>query len=166
MDGIAPLNGYHNDGLSPVGRSDALHAGVQNRAEDDAAAGVSEKKTQMTEECQTCSSRRYQDGSDDPGVSFKSPTKLSPAQAGAMVYSHEREHYSRENAKAEEEGREVLSNEIRVFTDVCPECGKTYVSGGETKTVTRKEIERAQSLKNFYDEKLGGYRGEAVDTRI
>lgn len=29
-------------------------------------------------ECQTCKNRRYQDGSDDPGVSFKTAGKINP----------------------------------------------------------------------------------------
>jgi len=90
-------------------------------------------------ECKTCQSRKYQDGSDDPGVSMKSPTHLSTAEAGAAVSAHENEHVVREQAEAKAEDREVVAESVRIFTAVCPECGKTYVSGGETTVITRKK---------------------------
>jgi len=33
------------------------------------------------EECQTCKNRKYVDSSDDPSVSFQSPTHIGPGQA-------------------------------------------------------------------------------------
>ena len=102
--------------------------------------GVGEAKTaaEVVEEsqCQTCAKRKYQDGSDDPGVSFKAPTTISADAAPAAVRGHEQEHVVREQAKAEREGREVISQSVSIHTDICPECGRVYVSGGETKTVT------------------------------
>jgi Zn-finger nucleic acid-binding protein len=127
--------------------------------------GIKTDKAIGSYECQTCKNRRYQDGSNDPGVSFKAPTKLTPGQAATAVYSHEREHYTREEAKAESEGREVVSNSIRIFTDVCPECGRTYVSGGETTTVTRKKQERAPFAKDFFERTVGkNLNGRAAQT--
>ena len=92
-------------------------------------------------ECQTCEQRRYQDGSDDMGVSFQTPTKISPEAAGAAVRGHEQEHVSREQAKAKREGKEVVSQSVVIHTSVCPECGKVYVSGGTTKTTTASKPE-------------------------
>ncbi|MBQ7981142.1 MAG: hypothetical protein IJ305_05980, partial [Oscillospiraceae bacterium] len=46
-------------------------------------------------ECKTCENRRYQDGSDDMGVSFQTPTKVDPKAAAAKVKSHEMEHVGR-----------------------------------------------------------------------
>ena len=96
-------------------------------------------------ECQTCQNRTYQDGSNDPGVSFKSPTKISAAQAATAVMGHEMEHVSRNRSKAESEGREVVSQSVTLQTGICPECGKSYVAGGVTRTVT------AAKQKNPYD---------------
>jgi hypothetical protein len=79
--------------------------------------------------------------SNDSGVSFQSPTKLTPGQAAGAVPAHEREHQTREAARAKEEGREVISHTISIFTAICPECGRVYVSGGETRTLTRKKDE-------------------------
>lgn len=87
-------------------------------------------------ECTTCATRTYKDGSDDPGVSFKTATHLSPAQAESAVMSHEQEHVVNEQASAKAEGREVVSQSVQIFRDMCPECGKSYVSGGVTKTTT------------------------------
>ncbi len=90
------------------------------------------------EECQTCKNRKYKDGSDDPGVSFKSASKISGNVASA-VRSHENEHVTRNRAKAEREGRKIVSQTVRIKSNVCPECGKSYVSGGETVTVTKNK---------------------------
>ncbi len=87
-------------------------------------------------ECATCASRSYQDGSNDPGVSFKSPQHISPEMSGSVVMGHEMEHVTREQSEAEMNDREVISQSVQLFTAVCPECGKSYVSGGVTKTTT------------------------------
>jgi hypothetical protein len=88
-------------------------------------------------ECETCKNRRYQDKSDDGTVSFQSPTKMNPEQAASMVRSHEQEHVRNEQLRAKEKGEEVVSQSVRIIYGTCPECGKTYVAGGETRTVTR-----------------------------
>lgn len=90
-------------------------------------------------ECQTCKERKYQDGSDDPGVSFKTPTNVAPEQAASAVRGHENEHVVREQAKARREDRKVVSQSVTYHTAICPECGKVYVSGGTTRTVTKAD---------------------------
>ena len=87
-------------------------------------------------ECQTCKERTYQDGSNDPGVSFKAPGHISPESSGAVVMAHEQEHVGNEQANAKKDGSRVVSQSVRLFSAVCPECGKVYVSGGETRTTT------------------------------
>ena len=93
-------------------------------------------------ECKTCAERKYQDGSDDPGVSFKTAAHISPEQAASKVRSHEYEHVVREQAKAEREDRKVVSQTVTLHTSICPECGKPYVSGGVTNTVTKGNSEQ------------------------
>jgi hypothetical protein len=90
-------------------------------------------------ECQTCKNRKYQDVSNDPSVSFQTPTHISPGQSASMVMAHESEHVSHEQAKADQEGRRVISQTVTLETSICPECGRVYVSGGVTKTVTAKD---------------------------
>lgn len=92
-------------------------------------------------ECQTCENRKYQDGSDDPGVSFKTATKLSPEEAATAVRGHEMEHVTREQAKASREDRQVVSQSVTIKTAICPECGTVYTAGGTTRTVTKGTAE-------------------------
>lgn len=86
--------------------------------------------------CQTCEQRKYQDESDDMGVSFQTPTNIAPEQVASAVRGHENEHVVREQAKAQREDRKVVSQSVTLHTDICPECGKVYISGGTTRTVT------------------------------
>lgn len=89
-------------------------------------------------ECQTCKNRKYQDGSDDPGVSFKTAGKIDPANAEAVVRGHEYEHVNRNQAKADREDKEIVYQSVIIKHGICPECGDSYVTGGQTTTVTRK----------------------------
>ena len=124
-----------------MGAESAASMNLPGAAEEKGLArGVGEAKSaaEVVEEtkCQTCAQRKYQDGSNDPGVSFKTPTTISADAAPAAVRGHEQEHVVREQAKAEREGRHVVNQSVSIHTDICPECGRVYVSGGETRTVT------------------------------
>ena len=100
-------------------------------------------------ECETCESRKYQDGSDDMGVSFQTPTNIKPEQAASAVRGHEMEHVYREQAKASREGRKVVSQNVTMHTEICPECGKSYVSGGTTHTVTKADTDNAAQQQDL-----------------
>ena len=102
-------------------------------------------------ECQTCKERKYQDGSDDPGVSFKTASHIAPEQAASAVKGHEMEHVVREQAKAVREDRRVVSQNVTIHTDICPECGDVYVSGGTTRTVTAANPQPEQSGQTAND---------------
>lgn len=91
-------------------------------------------------ECETCRKRRYQDDSDDSCVSFQMPTTMSPAAAKSRVRSHELEHVRRESMKAKQEGKQVVSQTVQIKTATCNECGRIYVAGGLTRTVTRADM--------------------------
>lgn len=86
-------------------------------------------------ECKTCKERKYQDGSDEANVSFKAAAHVSPEAAGAAVRAHEGMHVSNAYNKAKETGGKVLQASVSIHTAVCPECGRVYVSGGETRTM-------------------------------
>ena len=86
-------------------------------------------------ECSTCANRKYQDGSNDTGVSFKNAAHISPDNAFAVVSSHEQEHVQEAKSRTSQKGGKLISASIRIFVSTCPECGRTYVSGGETRTV-------------------------------
>ena len=108
-------------------------------------------------ECQTCQERKYQDGSDDPGISFKAPGHIAPGSSGSVVMAHEQEHVRNEQANARQEGRRVVAQSVRLFTATCPECGRTYVSGGETRTTTAAVPEKMPE---------NGRLGQAVDYTV
>ncbi len=107
---------------------------LQNRLDK-----LKEKEKVEDGECETCKNRKYQDGSDDPGVSFKTASKVGPEGAEAAVRGHENEHVTRNQAKAEREGKEIVYQSVRIKRAICPECGRSYCSGGETTTVTRSK---------------------------
>lgn len=132
----APAPAY---ALELSGKSDAL----QKNDKKDPVETRQLKRTGKIE-CQTCKERKYQDGSNDPGVSFKAPGHISPESAGSVVMAHEQEHVSNEQSKARSEDRRVVSQSVRIFTSVCPECGKVYVSGGETRTTTASDPKAAE----------------------
>ena len=117
--------------------------GAQRAArEGEPALGAESVQKALEEgECQTCKERKYQDGSDDAGVSFKTPTNIDPDLAPSAVRGHEMEHVVREQAKAQREDRKVVSQNVTYHTAICPECGRAYVSGGTTRTVTAAKAE-------------------------
>ena len=88
-------------------------------------------------ECQTCKARKYQDGYNDGNVSFKAAAHISPNAAGAAVRAHEGEHVSNAYAKAKQDNGKVINASDSIHTAVCPECGRTYVSGGTTNTTIK-----------------------------
>ena len=87
-------------------------------------------------ECKTCSSRKYVDRSDDPSVSFQTPSHISPGMSGAAVASHEQEHVRNEQGNARRENREIVNQTVSLTYACCPECGRYYVSGGTTRTTS------------------------------
>lgn len=84
-------------------------------------------------ECQTCKNRKYKDGSDEM-VSFKAPGHISPESSAARVKSHEQEHVTNAYRDASQNNGEVVSCSVTLKTAVCPECGRSYISGGTTST--------------------------------
>ncbi len=84
-------------------------------------------------ECETCKNRKYKDGSNEM-VSFKSAAHISPEAAASRVRAHEQEHVSNAYKKAAMNNGKVVSASVSIKTAICPECGRSYVSGGETNT--------------------------------
>lgn len=114
------------------------------------------------EECQTCKERKYQDGSDE-NVSFKSASHISPEAAGAAVRAHEGEHVSNAYKEAAENGGEVVNASVTIHTAICPECGRTYVSGGTTSTTIRYEQEKNPYKKAKEAQDAIRLRGKNID---
>ncbi len=111
----------------------------ESKESDETDETKSAQEVMEEAECQTCENRKYQDGSDDPGVSFKTPTNIKPEAAASAVRGHEMEHVVRERAEAAREGKEVVSQSVTMQTGICPECGDVYISGGTTTTTTAQK---------------------------
>ena len=106
-------------------------------------------------ECETCKNRKYQDGSNEM-VSFKSAAHISPQASASKVRAHEQEHVSNAYKKAAQKNGKVVAANVSIHTSVCPECGRSYVSGGTTNTQIKyynednpyqKDLKAADSLK-------------------
>lgn len=114
-------------------------------------------------ECETCKNRKYQDGSDED-VSFKSPAHINPNAAASRVRSHEQEHVNNAYKKAAESNGKVMSCNVSIHTDICPECGRTYVSGGTTATQIKYVNEENPYQKEMKSSDAANkYRGMHLD---
>ncbi len=116
-------------------------------------------------ECQTCKERKYQDGSDE-NVSFKSAQHISPTAAGARVRAHEQEHVANAYSKAEQNNGKVINASVTIHTAVCPECGRTYVSGGTTHTMIKYNNEKNPYTQNKKANDALGLKGQSVDLAV
>lgn len=114
-------------------------------------------------QCETCASRKYQDGSNEM-VSFKSPAHLSPASAASAVMAHEQQHVGNAYKKAANNDGKVMQASVRIKTAICPECGRSYVSGGET-TTRIKYNEKNPYEKNFKKADAANVTGLNFDLR-
>lgn len=114
-------------------------------------------------ECQTCANRKYQDGSNEM-VSFKSAAHIPPQAAASKVRAHEQEHVVNAYKKASKDNGKVISAGVSIHTSICPECGRSYVSGGETRTQIKyyNEDNPYQQALKASDE--GKYKGMNVNT--
>ncbi len=152
---IGPISGYGSYGTWGMGPGMSMGSGADTGAQGAVgavgvqAAGAAEDtkpvvnpgesqqvkpgKRVSPAECQTCKERKYQDGSDEM-VSFKTAQHISPTEAGTKGRAHEQEHVANAYEKAAKDGGKVLQASVSIHTAICPECGRTYISGGETNT--------------------------------
>lgn len=140
--------------LSPIGSTPLYEATYNNT-----------NTQNPTEECETCKKRKYVDGSDEM-VSFKSPAHISPQNAASAVRSHEQEHVSNAYSKAATDNGKVIRASVSIHTSICPECGRSYVSGGTTHTQIKyynEENPYQQDLKATDEAK---YKGMNTDLTV
>ena len=81
-------------------------------------------------------------------VSFKSAAHVSPNAASSAVRAHEQEHVSNAYKKAEQNNGKVLQASVKIKTAICPECGRSYVSGGTTTTQIKYSDEKNPYQQN------------------
>ncbi len=149
-----PIDAYKQNSFSPekTGKYPATDKS------DKSPFTEKQKKALGMEECETCKNRKYKDGSDEM-VSFKSPAHIPAAASAAAVRSHEQEHVTNAYSKAATNNGKVVSATVSLHTAVCPECGRSYVSGGTTHTQIKyynEENPYQQNLKSSDRTKYSG----------
>lgn len=113
-------------------------------------------------ECQTCKERKYQDGSDEM-VSFKSASHIDPSASASAVMGHEQEHVSNAYKKASQNNGKVLQASVSLKTAICPECGRSYVAGGETRTQIKYYNEKNPYQKDLKAQDAAKYKGMHIN---
>ena len=151
----SPYNSY---GISPVGSGEEKKPILNPGAPTERRPGAKSSPA----ECETCKNRKYQDGSDEM-VSFKAAAHVSPEAAGAAVRSHEQEHVSNAYKKAAQGNGKVLQANVQIHTSVCPECGRSYVSGGTTSTQIKYYNEDNPYQKALKTQDGSKYKGMNVN---
>lgn len=129
---ISQYTGYTSPNTSPKNQSDASSG-----------------------DCQTCESRKYQDVSNEM-VSYKSATHISPEASASAVMAHEQEHVKNAYNDASKKNGKVLQANVSLNRAICPECGRSYISGGTTSTQIKyyneqnpyqQDLKQADSIK-------------------
>ena len=88
---------------------------------------------------------------------------LSPEASAARVRAHEQEHVSNAFKKAAQNNGKVISASVSMQTSVCPECGRSYVAGGETNTQIKYFNEENPYQKDKKASDAISYTGMNVD---
>lgn len=130
---VNPVGAMDQTVILPVYGAQNVQEVNQSNTAENAAEPKGPAKTGKIE-CQTCKNRRYVDGSNDSGVSFKTPGYIDPGNSAAIVSAHEGEHVAIAKAEGSKPGNKLISATVTLHTAICPECGRAYISGGETRT--------------------------------
>ena len=161
---VSYISPYASSRNTQASASAAEAQGIGSIKENDSVTGKKVDKTDPNYKCETCENRKYQDGSNEHDVSFKNATKVAPEAAASAVRSHEQMHVK--NAYQEEQqnkNAKVVSASVMIHTSVCPDCGKTYVSGGTTRTQIKYTNEENPYQKNLKNMQGGFLRGINLD---
>jgi len=145
------VNGYGQNGSGQNGNGTETGAIEKNPGESETKKPG---RRSSPAECETCKERKYKDGSDEM-VSYKTAAHISPSEAPMRVMAHEGEHVANAYKKAEQNNGKVLSVSVSIHTAVCPECGRVYVSGGETRTSIMYRKDDEEEAANDGREVLG-----------
>lgn len=170
VSGVTGANGvygmgnysYYNYNIQNTGNAEGTSGTTRNPGESDVK---SPGRKSSPAECETCKNRKYQDGSDEM-VSFKSATHISPQSAASAVRSHEQEHVSNAYKKAAKNNGKVVSANVSIHTSVCPECGRSYVSGGTTSTQIKYRNEDNPYQKDLKAADAIKYKGMNLDMAV
>ena len=177
IGGYGMMGGYHMygnmgaSGSAMQGNSQTGSANVQDRAQSAVKAGrnsanpddqIKTGRKSSPSECKTCKERKYQDGSNESDVSFKAPGHISAQASAGTVRAHEQQHVNNAYEKAAKGDGKVVSATVALRTEICPECGTSYVAGGETRTSIAYSKENPYQ-KNQKSLEAAGLIGANVD---
>ena len=158
---VSLSGGYNYYGrISPIGAVGKEPSGVVLNPSGSRVKSPGRKSSPA--ECETCSNRKYKDGSDE-NVSFKAAAHISPEASAAVVRSHEQEHVSNAYSKAATNNGRVISATVSLESAICPECGRSYVSGGTTNTQIKYYNEENPYQKNLKATDSAKYKGRMID---
>lgn len=159
ISGISVYNGEYN-GYSPQVKDGS--GIITNPGETDVK---SPGRKSSPAECETCNNRKYQDGSDEM-VSFKAAAHISPQSSASRVRAHEQEHVSNAYKDAARNNGKVVSANVSIHSAVCPECGRSYVSGGTTTTQIKYYNEKNPYQKDLKAADAIKYQGMNMDLAV
>ena len=160
MNPISAVSGHGNlSGITGITANGEAPKTIKNPNESNVKSAG---RKSSPAECETCASRKYQDGSDE-NVSFKTAQHISPESAASRVRAHEQEHVNNAYTKAARNNGKVLSANVAIHTAICPECGRSYVSGGTTTTQIKYYNEENPYQKNLKETDAAKYKGRMID---
>lgn len=156
----AAASSFSDVSKTPAAESPAVSPLSAEKTNEQSRTGKAEKKG----ECQTCKERKYVDGSDEGNVSFKAPGHIAPEASAGVVMSHEKEHVANAKREGNKPGNELISASISLKTAICPECGRSYVAGGTTRTLIKYGDSEYDKNKKAAD--LDAVLGANVDMAV
>lgn len=156
----AAASSFSGTSKAPAVESPSVSPLSAEKADEQSRTGKTEKKG----ECQTCKERKYVDGSDEGNVSFKAPGHIAPEASADVVMSHEKEHVANAKREGNKPGNELISATVSLKTAICPECGRSYVAGGTTRTLIKYGDSEYDKNKKAAD--LDAVLGANVDMAV
>jgi len=160
MNPVSAISGHGNlSGITGITANGEAPKTIKNPNESNVKSAG---RKSSPAECETCASRKYKDGSDE-NVSFKTAQHISPESAASRVRAHEQEHVNNAYTKAAKNNGKVISANVAIHTAICPECGRSYVSGGTTSTQIKYYNEENPYQKNLKETDAAKYKGRMID---
>lgn len=114
--------------------------------------------------CQSCQNRVYvcSNGETTDGQA----TTIPGRQSALRVSHHEAQHLRLARLRAEQEGKVIIGQEIKLFSAVCPECGQIYVNQGQaiSKSISKEDFSALLSSNKCQD--IASISNKKTDERL
>lgn len=155
--------------INAIGYSPAYFTGYTYNVSNVARptdAQIKAMKRSGAMECSTCANRSYVDGSNEMDVSFKAPGHIAPQASTGKVMAHEMEHVGNAYERASRNNGKVMQASVTLDYARCPECGRSYVAGGETVTAIKYQENNPYSVNAKSYDAANGAIGGNVDIAV